>query len=402
MPQLLSPIVPCFNVLTDEVKTMNRKFRIEKRRATLRCIPNPIRRSSSAIDAAMYSKNYDLLTHFIVCGICGLEGPVGGSKSISDMQHYIDVSGMKEKFCMLTTDYEYLSKYDRLFIVELLRVFENGIIIGCSHVCGCCCQQLKGKKKSSAFYVDDVVASSDGLPYIEVDQNNTSNDADMVFDDEVCTDHLCLNGDESLNCEAIRQPRQNHVIPKFALFNGLFAGTVPDELVGLTCVEESMINIYSAVTKMFLAGGKHYKMKGGTSYTIVNDLTSVAKFLPRMPSIEDTAIMRHKKTVVGKEYTYRPFRVYSALNWLKKHNHLYDEIEIKWPINVKYWQKTTLPIDIPFIELTDDEDCDINCGDEQEEEISDEYTTNTGMYIFLLMELLDKIVRLTHIFFVAL
>lgn len=116
---------------------------------------------------------------------------------------------------------------------------------------------------------------------------------------------------------------RSHRYPYNALFNGLFAGTVLDELVGLTGVEESMISIYSSVTKMFLAGGKHYKMKGGTSYTIVNDLSSVAKSLPRMPSIEDTAVTRHRKTVVGKENTYRPFRVFSALNWLKEHNHLY-------------------------------------------------------------------------------
>ena len=90
-------------------------------------------------------------------------------------------------------------------------------------------------------------------------------------------------------------------VPKLALFNGLFAETIPVELIGLTRVEESMINIYSSVTKMFLAGGKHYKVKGGTSYTIINDLTSVAKYLPRMPSIEDTAVMRHKRTDVGKE-----------------------------------------------------------------------------------------------------
>ena len=93
-------------------------------------------------------------------------------------------------------------------------------------------------------------------------------------------------------------------VPKLALFNGLFAGTIPSELVGLTCVEESMINIYSSVTKMFLAGRKHYKVKGGTSYTIINNLTSVAKYLPRMPSIEDTAVMRHKRADVGKEYKY--------------------------------------------------------------------------------------------------
>ena len=35
------------------------------------------------------------------------------------------------------------------------------------------------------------------------------------------------------------------------------------------------------------------------------------------------------------------------------------------------------PVDIPFIELTDDEDCDIDGGNVADDEVSDEYSTNT-------------------------
>lgn len=69
----------------------------------------------------------------------------------------------------------------------------------------------------------------------------------------------------------------NYCIPKFTLFNGLFAGTISDELIGLTVVEESMMNFFSSIAKMFLAGGKDYRMKSGMSYAIINYLTSVAK-----------------------------------------------------------------------------------------------------------------------------
>jgi hypothetical protein len=92
----------------------------------------------------------------------------------------------------------------------------------------------------------------------------------------------------------------------------LFCGSIPDELIGLTAVEDSMINIYSAIAKVFLAGGKHYKLKGGTCYTIINDLASVAKQLP-LPTIDGTAILRHKNSTVGKDYTYRPYTKYSQL-----------------------------------------------------------------------------------------
>ena len=43
-------------------------------------------------------------------------------------------------------------------------------------------------------------------------------------------------------------------------FLGLFTGSIPTELLSLTSVEDSMINIYSAISKVCLAGGKHYKM----------------------------------------------------------------------------------------------------------------------------------------------
>jgi hypothetical protein len=54
-------------------------------------------------------------------------------------------------------------------------------------------------------------------------------------------------------------------------------------------------------------------MNSGTCYTIVNDLTSVAKKLSRMPTIESVIIIRHKNTAISKDYTYRPYTVFTAL-----------------------------------------------------------------------------------------
>lgn len=369
--------------LTHVQKKANRKMRIEKRSATRKSLPTQSMRSSAlSTDASSFSKNYDILTRFIVCGICGLEGPSAGCKLIADMQAGIDASGLKEKFIALTTETIYSSKYDKLFIAELLLVFENGIIKGLTHMCGSCCNDIKGKKKPS--HNTSVFQESDGDVISNCGGNvvECNNDVEMIQDDE-CTTIDVL----SVDVQAVRDPiisRMGHVskFPKFALFAGLFAGNVPVELVGLTSVEESMINIYSSVTKMFLAGGKHYKVKGGTSYTIINDLSSVAKFLPRMPSIEDIAVMRHKKTVVGRDYTYRPFRVYSALNWLKEHNHLYADVELKWHDNVKYWQDTISPVDIPYIEITDEEVLDIDNDTNEDGIASDDYTTNPGTFMY--------------------
>ena len=371
-------------LLTDNSKRNNRRLRIEKRCATRRKTLIVGRRTSCAVDASLYSKIFDIFTQFIVCGICGVEGPSRGSKLISDMQLAIDMSGLKTKFTSLTAVTSYSSKYDVIFIDEILGANKDGLIIGCTHLCLCCCQQLKGRSKRSVTSKDVNVSTS------------AVSDVGAGHGTVVCVNVEAAEFEEHYQGAIVESDveysvntisgglLQSHRYPYNALFNGLFAGTVPVESVGLIGVEESMISIYSSVTKMFLAGGKHYKMKGGTSYTIVNDLSSVAKSLPRMPSIEDTAVMRHRKTVVGKEYTYRPFRVFSALNWLKEHNHLYTDIELIWPISVMYWKITTIPVDIPFIELTDDETCDIDSNSVEDDEVSDEYTTNSGKSILLI------------------
>ena len=52
---------------------------------------------------------------------------------------------------------------------------------------------------------------------------------------------------------------------------------------------------------------KHYKTNTGKCYTIVNDLATISKKLPRIPTIESIAIIRHKNTKVTNDYTYRPY-----------------------------------------------------------------------------------------------
>ena len=89
-----------------------------------------------------------------------------------------------------------------------------------------------------------------------------------------------------------------------------------------------MINIYSAITNVSMAGGKHRQLRGGTCYTIINDPTSVVQQLPRMPTSDCVLILRHESTKLSKDYTYRPNRVCRALHWLKLHNHLYENVTL--------------------------------------------------------------------------
>ena len=146
------------------------------------------------------------------------------------------------------------------------------------------------------------------------------------------------------------------ICSKHCLFQGLICGFISDELKNLTSVKESMINICSAVTSITLAGGKHYKVRGSTSYTIINDLASVASELPRIPTADCTSVLRHVSTRLSKDYTYRPNRVYRALNWLKRNNHLYEHVRLKWSAEIMDWANNEECVHIPFIEVTDEEE----------------------------------------------
>jgi hypothetical protein len=310
------------------------------------------KKSPSAIDASLYEKNYDKESRYIVCAICGQEGSQVGSNLVDDYVELISLSGIQEKYKSLMSVHSYSTEYDKIFIEEMSKHFDDGLIKGVKTLCIVCCRELKKKSRT-----------------IEAELNIDDSDDN---DGQECASSVAKNMNSY--CEA----NQSDHIPKFAQFLGMFCGSIPSVLIGLTVVEDSMINIYSAITKVCLGGGKHYKLKGGTCYTIVNDLTSVAKQLPRMPTIDCTALMRHKNSTVGKDYTYRPYKIYSALTWLKKHNHLYAEIELVWPNYISNWQSQDA-VDIPFIELTDEELEDIDEGYSEVVTSSDEYCTNTGI-----------------------
>jgi len=152
-------------------------------------------------------------------------------------------------------------------------------------------------------------------------------------------------------------------VPDKSLLRGLWTGPIPEELQDLTSLETSMISIYSPVTKLTLQGGQYYHAKGGTTYVVVNDLTSIALQLPFMPTQSLIAVLRvSKPNQTQKDYKYRPYYVKRALLWLKQHNFLYKDIDLVFPKlheNVS-WESREL-IDCPSIPLSDD---DIQCIEE--------------------------------------
>ena len=152
----------------------------------------------------------------------------------------------------------------------------------------------------------------------------------------------------------------NESIPANALINGLYQGSVPFELSDLNWYERSMISIYSCISRVKVLSGKHYK-KCGTAYTIVNDLVKVTEFFPRMLNYDEFALLRHETEKTIRDYKFNPKKVWQALQWLRKNNHLYKDINLAseevWPPK---WRETPNQLELPtdledviYIELTD-------------------------------------------------
>ena len=90
---------------------------------------------------------------------------------------------------------------------------------------------------------------------------------------------------------------------KSAVLFGLYPGAMPDELKDLTYVELSMVAPVNSMTKLHLSGGKSYHQAMQPTYTVMNNVNTIAKRLPRRLTTADTAILRTKKGDVPKDYT---------------------------------------------------------------------------------------------------
>jgi hypothetical protein len=72
----------------------------------------------------------------------------------------------------------------------------------------------------------------------------------------------------------------------------------------------------------------------GHCCSFFQDISTVCKVFPRLPTeVTMVKVIRTSTTkegnIVDRAFTVNRRKVLSALIWLKKHNHLYDDIEIK-------------------------------------------------------------------------
>ena len=133
---------------------------------------------------------------------------------------------------------------------------------------------------------------------------------------------------------------------------------MPHELECLNPFELSMISIYNCITRLKVLRNKkgsfQHHLKHLTTFTIVNDFATVNHQLPNLLSKDDIALFRHRSDKGHKDYVFSPFKVHRALIWLKQNNHLYKDVELVWHAGYK-WDDENELIDLPFIEITDEE-----------------------------------------------
>jgi hypothetical protein len=136
-------------------------------------------------------------------------------------------------------------------------------------------------------------------------------------------------------------------------------GEVPEELQGLTQVEEMLIAQIFLIISVYCLRGGQYAYRGN----VINFPQDVLEFttrLPRRPSSLDVLLVRHRSSVgrAFKDFNVRRSVVSCALAWLKKNNRYYSNIVIDEDVLRSLPENGPLDDQIPQIEDEGDDDDD--------------------------------------------
>jgi len=140
---------------------------------------------------------------------------------------------------------------------------------------------------------------------------------------------------EQLPSRQILEPDKR--LPDNALINGSFCGSLPQELLGMTHIEWSMVAIINVISKVTLRS--KFAISRSKSWCIINKLIRVAHELPRPLCDTGIAFVKTSSNPTASEYKYRPHKVFNALTWLKDNNHLYADINL----NFTRWENVNDP-----------------------------------------------------------
>jgi hypothetical protein len=117
---------------------------------------------------------------------------------------------------------------------------------------------------------------------------------------------------------------------KFSAVNNMDPGEVPEELQGLTDIEEMLIAKAFTVMSVYKLRGGQYGYRGNV-INFPQDIHEFATRLPRHPlSLEVLIVRRHSASdlTAFRDFTVRRVKVARALQWLKANNRYYKDIII--------------------------------------------------------------------------
>jgi len=142
-------------------------------------------------------------------------------------------------------------------------------------------------------------------------------------------------------CQKCHDALSKEHIPKFSVANNMWLGDVPAELQGLTIPEEKLISLYrhnSCIIKLhspFHSTTTAQTALKGNCITFLQNLPNIVDSLPlTLDDLCDTlkvifiGARPPDRIQLKKVLTVRKEKIVQALRWLKKHNILYQKVNI--------------------------------------------------------------------------
>ncbi|KAG1733187.1 uncharacterized protein EDB91DRAFT_1226155 [Suillus paluster] len=164
-----------------------------------------------------------------------------------------------------------------------------------------------------------------------------------------------VSGDASLMmCSPCHSALTHNKLPALALANRLYRGSLPSQFSDLTWIEEKVCAIYSItahVTRLFQSSDPTQpKVFHGNTCAHDMNIMSTASVLPRAPadingflSVVFIGPEAFDPKRMGTLFRVRKHKIWTFLQWLKAHNHLYADIPLDETIMDLYPSDGTLP-----------------------------------------------------------
>lgn len=183
----------------------------------------------------------------------------------------------------------------------------------------------------------------------------------------VCNERIPLMSLVKGSCR--RCHTEKKVPKKFSAANNMDPGDIPDELKGLTEIEEMLIaQVFTVMTVYRLRGGQTgYR---GNVINFPQDIQEFTNRLPRHPSSLDVLVIRRQSandSTAFRDFIVRRAKVRNALMWLKANNRYYADIIIDQEILQSLPENDSIAKNLPQLQndqLIDDIYLDEERGDD--------------------------------------